>query len=108
MEYNLALSDAAFDACTSACDTAAEALAGPARAAAPTVSGLTEMPARLAEFMSSLAVSCTVLTEAVEGVRAGASACRDSSDAIEHEVAGSLSALITVQASLASVGGGSR
>lgn len=108
MEYSLALSDAAFAACADDCDAAVEALTEPSRAAAPAIASVTDMSARLAEFMSSLAVSCRVLAEAAESVRSGASACKAASDSIEHEVAGSLAALLTVRASLASAGGDTR
>lgn len=108
MEHSLALSDAAFAACADACDAAVDALTSPARTTAPGLSGLTDMPARLAEFLSGLAVSCGVLAEAAESVRSSVAACKEASDAIDHEVAGSLAALVTVQAALTSAGGGTR
>ncbi|WP_017793151.1 hypothetical protein [Leucobacter salsicius] len=96
MDDGLGLSDTVFENCAASCREASAALEDPARATATVLHGVTDIGARVSEFVSALAIACGVLASAAEGVSSSAVACKRASDLVEDGAV----------AALADVGGG--
>lgn len=93
MDDQLGLDDAALDGCVASCEAAARALSMPERAATPTLGGVTDLGARVDEFVVALTIACGVLAAAAESIGASAEACKQGSELIE---AGAVAALAGV------------
>lgn len=84
MDDRLRLSDRALERCVTSCREASTALAGPSRAAVTALHGVTDIGARVSEFVSALAIACGILGAAAESVSTGAVACKQGSDLAEE------------------------
>lgn len=90
MDDRLGVQDEALDAVAAACAAANEAVAPSVRATAPELGGVTNVGQRVSEFMTTLALSCSVLAAAAMHARYSALACRDGSDATDAQIAAAL------------------
>lgn len=87
MDNQLGLNDEALESCVASCVGAGDALANPAAAAAPGLSGVTDLGNRVAEFMAALAIACGVLGDAAEAIGVSANACKQASDSMDRQAA---------------------
>lgn len=90
MDDGLGLSDTALESCAASCREASTVLEGPARASATVLHGVTDVGARVGDFVSALAIACGVLASAAEGVSASAVACKRGSDLVENSAVAAL------------------
>ncbi|MBP1327064.1 hypothetical protein JOF28_002296 [Leucobacter exalbidus] len=90
MNDRLGFTDAALDTAASTCEAANEALAVPARMTTPALSGVTDLPARVGEFVSTLAIACAVLGSSASSVGRSVLACKQGSDDADAQAAAAL------------------